>query len=41
MGPPHSGMIFGLEVIVKDFKDLSWVVLDLFRGEVSLLELEL
>jgi hypothetical protein len=41
LGPPHSGMIFGLKVVVKDFEDLCWVVLDLFRGEFSLLELEL
>jgi hypothetical protein len=34
-------MIFGLEIVVKDFEDLCRVVLDLFRGEVSLLELEL
>jgi hypothetical protein len=39
--PPHSGIIFGLKVVVKDFEDLCWVVLDLFRGEFSLLELEL
>jgi hypothetical protein len=41
LGSPHPGIIFGLKVVVKDFEDLCWMVLDLFRGKFSLLELEL
>lgn len=41
LGSPHSGIIFGLKVVVKDFEDLCWVVVDLFRSKFSLFQLEL